>query len=107
MPKNVRVEFVNLDGAVVEVGPHETILDAALDAGLSVPYSCGVGGCTACAARVVDGSAHQPAGCALSSGQIGRGFVLLCNATPTSDCRVLVGARGQRGLYDAPAPDEP
>jgi ferredoxin-NADP reductase len=54
-------------GRTVQVAPGQTILDALLDAGIDVPFSCMEGICGSCRTKVLDGvtrhrdSAHSPA----------------------------------------------
>ncbi|HET8597235.1 MAG TPA: CDP-6-deoxy-delta-3,4-glucoseen reductase [Castellaniella sp.] len=69
------------------VEPGQTILDAALEAGMILPYSCRNGTCSTCRGRVVSGS--YEAGPApdriLDAADRARGYTLLCQARPTSD----------------------
>ncbi|MDR2031072.1 MAG: CDP-6-deoxy-delta-3,4-glucoseen reductase [Azoarcus sp.] len=64
-----------------------SVLDAALDAGLSLPHGCRVGACGACKARVLQGLADpgKYAEHALPSAERDSGHVLLCCARPRSD----------------------
>ncbi|MFT4571385.1 MAG: ferredoxin [Hyphomicrobiaceae bacterium] len=97
-PNTFRVEFANLDGAVVHVRPGRSILDATQDAGLRLPYACGIGECTSCAGRVIQGQVSQSDRSGLSPNQRNRGFVLLCIATPLSDCILVAGSTAQTDL---------
>src|ERR1700691_3655663 len=49
-------------GRVVRVKAGQSILDAALDAGLNLPHSCKSGHCSSCRARLVAGRIHYPHG---------------------------------------------
>ncbi len=46
-------------GKQLEVTADQTILDAVLEAGIDVPYSCRVGECKSCAVKVVEGDADH------------------------------------------------
>ena len=78
--------------------PGETILDAALAAGVTLPYSCKSGACSSCKARVVDGEfvqgPHQAG--SLHADEAAAGFALLCCTTPDSD--VTIEARVVQGM---------
>ena len=71
----------------LEVGPDETILEKALDEGLSVPHDCKLGVCMTCPARLLSGAVDQSEGM-LSDDVVERGYSLLCVAYPRSDCHV-------------------
>lgn len=65
----------------------ETVLDAALRAGLAPSYGCGNGNCGLCKARIVSGRVKQvkPADYPLSPGERAQGHVLLCAHTAVTD----------------------
>jgi ring-1,2-phenylacetyl-CoA epoxidase subunit PaaE len=62
-----------------------TILDAALDAGVDAPYSCKGGVCTTCVGKVLEGEVKMDKNFALSDKEIQGGQVLCCQAHPVSD----------------------
>ena len=64
--------------------PDRTILDAAEAAGLSLPYSCRAGVCSTCRARVTAGTAVMERNQALEDWEVQAGFILCCQARPTS-----------------------
>jgi ring-1,2-phenylacetyl-CoA epoxidase subunit PaaE len=64
--------------------PDETVLDAATAGGLEVPFSCTGGVCATCRARVVDGSVEMAVNYSLQQWELDAGFVLTCQARPTS-----------------------
>jgi CDP-4-dehydro-6-deoxyglucose reductase len=74
-------------GQEFSVEPGQTVLDAALAAGLVLPYSCRTGTCSTCRARVVSG--QYDAGPApariLGAADLAQGYTLLCQARPASD----------------------
>lgn len=55
-----------------------TILDAALEEGIELPYSCRTGSCSTCLARIVEGSAHMLVNNAIGQPEVDRGFILSC-----------------------------
>ncbi|MFS3128213.1 fatty acid desaturase [Nocardioides sp. Bht2] len=62
----------------------ETVLDAALQAGVAAPYSCAGGACGTCRARVLLGSAVMDQDHVLTEEDLEQGYVLTCQAHPTS-----------------------
>ncbi len=62
-----------------------TILNAAMKQGIDPPYSCTVGVCTTCRAKVKLGSLHMLEREGLSDKEIEQGFVLTCQALPRSN----------------------
>ena len=62
----------------------DTVLDAALAAGLDAPYSCKNGMCSTCLARVTGGTAAMDVNYSLSEAEVARGYVLTCQARPTA-----------------------
>ena len=82
---------VVLDGKahVLAVPPHQAVLDAAVEAGLDVPFACKAGVCCTCRAKVMQGSAHMEKNFTLTTAECDQGFVLTCQARPTSDNLVL------------------
>lgn len=67
--------------------PEQTVLDAALAAGLVLPYSCRNGTCSTCRGRVVSGAFDAGAAPAriLDAADLAQGYTLLCQAHPRSD----------------------
>ena len=81
-----------LDGNAHEVGydPAKGSVLAALEAaGLDVPYSCKGGVCTTCRAKVLEGSAEMAVNYGLEPAEVEAGFILTCQAVPTSDRLVI------------------
>jgi ring-1,2-phenylacetyl-CoA epoxidase subunit PaaE len=62
----------------------EAILDAAERAGLDLPFSCRAGVCSTCRARLVTGSAEMAHNVALEDWEVAAGYILCCQARPTS-----------------------
>ena len=67
----------------------ETILDAALKNGADLPYACKGGVCCTCKAKVIEGTVDMEVNYALDADEVENGFVLTCQAHPTSD-RVVI-----------------
>lgn len=67
--------------------PDKSVLDAALAAGILLPYSCRSGACSTCKARVMSGTVEggNSAAQILTPEEIREGFTLLCQARATSD----------------------
>ena len=65
----------------------ETILSAALRAGLAPSYGCGNGNCGLCKARIVSGQTRQVhnSDYPFSAGERAQGYALLCSHTAVSD----------------------
>ena len=82
---------VVLDGKphALRMHPHERVLDVALHAGLDLPWSCRGGVCCTCRAKVLEGSVQMDRNFTLESWETDKGFVLSCQARPTSE-RVVV-----------------
>ena len=77
---------VVLDGKEheLQVGADEHILDAALDAGLDLPYSCKAGVCCTCRAKVLFGEVVMDRNFTLEPAEMDQGFVLTCQARATT-----------------------
>jgi ferredoxin-NADP reductase len=69
---------------VIEYKPGDTILEAARRAGLNPPSSCEAGNCASCMARLEEGRATMRVNNALSTGELDAGWILTCQAIPTS-----------------------
>ena len=61
-----------------------SVLEAAERAGLDLPFSCRAGVCSTCRARVVNGAATMTHNVALENWELDAGFILCCQAQPTS-----------------------
>ena len=77
---------VLLDGKehALTMGPDEHALDAALNAGLDLPYSCKGGVCSTCRCKVLEGSAVMDKNFTLEAADVAQGFILSCQARATS-----------------------
>ena len=69
--------------------PGQSVLDAALAAGLNLPHSCKGGNCGSCRARLLQGEISYPgAPLGLSVAEVAEGWALLCQARARSDLLV-------------------
>jgi ring-1,2-phenylacetyl-CoA epoxidase subunit PaaE len=82
---------VVLDGKSHELkmNANEHVLDVALASGLDLPYSCKGGVCCTCRAKVMQGSVVMDKNFTLESWESDQGFVLSCQARPTSEALVI------------------
>jgi ferredoxin len=78
---------------------NQTVLAAAEAAGVDLPSSCCSGVCTTCAARVTEGSVHQPDAMGVRADLQEQGFTLLCVAFPLSNLKLVAGQ--EDALYEA------
>jgi CDP-4-dehydro-6-deoxyglucose reductase len=67
--------------------PDQSVLDAALAAGLNLPHSCKTGNCNLCRARLIGGRIRYPHGppLGLSEQEAAEGTILICQARAESD----------------------
>ena len=78
------VATVVADGVSTEVpmADGETVLEAALRAGLDLPYSCRAGMCSTCRARVTAGAVTMDVNYGLEPWETEAGYVLTCQSHP-------------------------
>lgn len=72
----------------VSVPSDRYILHSAENQGVSLPFSCRNGACTACAVRVKSGELYQPEAMGLSPQLQRQGYALLCVSYACSDLEV-------------------
>ena len=82
---------VNYDGNSFEfeVHPHQTILEAALEQDIDLPYSCQAGMCTACMGKCTSGKIKMDEEEGLTQKEIKEGFVLTCVSHPLTEDVIL------------------
>ncbi|MBX9962049.1 MAG: phenylacetate-CoA oxygenase/reductase subunit PaaK [Burkholderiales bacterium] len=86
-----RISIV-LDGTRREIEYRETdgaILDAALKAGIDLPYSCKGGMCCTCRARLLEGRVRMDKNYSLERADVEAGFVLTCQSHPVTETVVV------------------
>lgn len=65
------------------------VLDAALNLGHDLPYSCKGGVCSTCKALVVEGKVHMDIHYGLEADEIDAGYVLTCQSHPRTERLIL------------------
>jgi ring-1,2-phenylacetyl-CoA epoxidase subunit PaaE len=84
-PKAIAVLIIDGERREVPVAEGEAILDAALRAGVDLPFACKGGMCSTCRARLVEGEAPMEVNYSLEPWELEAGFVLTCQAKPVSE----------------------
>ncbi|MGM4888324.1 1,2-phenylacetyl-CoA epoxidase subunit PaaE [Tardiphaga sp. 20_F10_N6_6] len=84
-PKAVAALIVDGKRKDVPMVDGESILDAALRAGMDLPYACRGGMCSTCRAKVVEGDTQMDVNYSLEPWELEAGFVLTCQAHPVSE----------------------
>jgi ring-1,2-phenylacetyl-CoA epoxidase subunit PaaE len=77
------------DEFVFDVEPKNTILEAAQDKDINLPYSCQSGLCTACRGKCLSGKVHLIEREGLSDSEFNEGYILTCVAHPLTDDVVI------------------
>lgn len=84
-------------GFAFDARPEQTLMDAALAAGVSLPRSCRNGTCRACLCQLVSGSIrHRIEWPGLSADEKSEGLILPCVALAQSD--VVINVPSAHGL---------
>src|SRR2546423_5958141 len=84
-PKAIASLIIDGKRREVPVAEGEAILDAATRAGVDLPFACKGGMCSTCRAKLVEGSAQMEVNYSLEPWELKAGFILTCQARPTSD----------------------
>jgi ferredoxin len=91
MTRNYQIKIYNRKTETyhqVTVPSDRYILHSTEDCGLTLPFSCRNGACTACAVLVKSGNLHQPEAMGLSPQLQSQGYALLCVSYALSDLEV-------------------
>ena len=110
-PLLVHENFLRIMTAHVQIMPsgreffvdgNDSVLEAALRAGLSLDYGCSIGGCGKCKARVLSGEVHRVrhSDYALTAAEKNAGIVLMCCNTAVGD--LVIEAREAHSPADMP-----
>ena len=73
----------------IQVPAYKSILQAALDEGVNLPYSCRGGRCSTCASRCVAGRIYMTINDVLTERDLADGWVLTCTGYPEGDGVVI------------------
>ena len=65
------------------------LVDAGIQAGLEMPFSCKGGVCSTCRAKVLEGEVDMDINFALEDYEVARGFILCCQSYPVTDKLVV------------------
>ena len=85
-------------GTTIACMEGQTVLQAAVGAGIDYPYTCASGNCAACISELQAGQVSMLpySDNALKPAQVAEGKVLACRARPVSDVAVVWLGRGRR-----------
>jgi ring-1,2-phenylacetyl-CoA epoxidase subunit PaaE len=84
--RDIEFQLDGLRGSIATpVEAHETILNAALRARPDVPFACAGGVCGTCRAKLVSGDVSMDQNYALEPEEIDAGYILTCQAHPTTE----------------------
>ena len=84
-PKAMAALVIDGKRREVPVADGESILDAALRAGMDLPFACKGGMCSTCRAKLVEGDAKMDLNYSLEPWELKAGFILTCQAKPCSE----------------------
>jgi len=110
-PLRMQQDFLRIMSAHVQIQPsgheffvdgNDSLLEAALRAGLALDYGCSAGSCGKCKAKVVSGQVHRVrhSDYVLSAAEKAAGVVLMCCNTAAVD--LVMEAREAQGAADIP-----
>ena len=110
-PLRIQQDFLRIMTAHVQLKPsgheffvdgNDSLLEAALRAGLALDYGCSAGSCGKCKAKVLSGQVQKTrhSDYALSAAEKGAGVVLMCCNTAAVD--LVIEAREAHGATDMP-----
>ena len=110
-PLQVQDRFMRIMTAQVQIKPsgheffvdgNDTLLEAALRAGLALGYGCSIGSCGQCKARILSGEVHRTrhSDHVLSEAEKSAGVVLMCCNTAVGD--LVIEAHEAHGAADMP-----
>ncbi len=83
---------IMLDGLQTDINVDsstDTVLSAAQSAGIDMPFSCAGGMCCTCRCKVLEGKAIMDANFSLADWEVEAGYMLACQARPSTDKLVL------------------
>ena len=85
-------------GATIDCSAGQTVLQAAIGAGVDYPYACATGNCANCISELRAGEVSMLpySDNGLTAGQRADGKILACRAQPLSDVEVIWLGRGRK-----------
>lgn len=83
-PRRIRIHF-NKETYDLVVGENQSILQAALQNNIPLPYSCRVGDCSTCSARCKSGEVDMVKNNILTDADLAKGWILTCTGHPLTD----------------------
>jgi len=83
-PRNIIIQYKN-ETHNLTVGENQSILQAAIQNNIPLPYSCRVGSCSTCAATCKSGKVQMAYNEVLTDAELATGWVLTCTGHPVSD----------------------
>jgi ferredoxin len=86
MTRSFQVTFIR-SGKTLAVDETEGVLNAGLNAGLTLAYDCRKGRCKTCMVKV-DGIIDQSEAWLISNEELADGYALICVGKPRSNLRV-------------------
>jgi len=98
------VEFVGT-GETLTVSDKETILSRCIEEGIAQEFSCRVGMCLACSAKIEEGDVTQPGARGLTDEEK-ESYALTCMARPQSDLKLDRGKYPPSIDREYPTPEE-
>ena len=84
---SIKLDGVSFDFELVDNG--ESILDAAMDKGIDLPYSCKGGMCCTCKAKLIEGKVEMDSHYGLEPHELEEGFILTCQSHPRTEKVVI------------------
>ena len=83
-PRKISINF-NKETYDLVVGENQSILQAALQNDIALPYSCRVGDCSTCAAMCKTGKVEMVKNDVLTDADLADGWILTCTGHPLTD----------------------
>ena len=87
-PQKIKIKF-NGETHDLIVGENQSILQAALQNDISLPYSCRAGICSACSAKCSSGRVQMAVNDVLTDLDMAQGWILTCTGHPVTDDVVI------------------
>ncbi|MCF6288382.1 MAG: 2Fe-2S iron-sulfur cluster-binding protein [Proteobacteria bacterium] len=85
--------MVTIDGVTshyeIKQGDEKTLLDAALDKNIKMPYSCKAGVCATCRCKLIEGEVDMLNNYSLEDWELEKGYILACQSLPKTNKVVI------------------